>query len=171
MPGCCTSINDAGIALIKEYEGFVPSPADDPVGFPTVGYGHKCQKPGCAELPPKYPLPLTPETASDLLKDDIPTYAKCLCDVLNKDTAKLNRNQWAALVSWTYNIGCGNMQDSTLIKRLNNGEDSNTVAREELPKWNKGGGKVLPGLVRRRAAEVNLATTPSDTAAFPNCGG
>lgn len=79
----------------------------------------------------------------------------------------LNANQYGALVSWAFNVGNGNVASSTLIKRLNAGEDEATVIAEELPKWKKGGGKTLPGLVRRRAAEVKLAQTPTDVAALP----
>ena len=80
---------------------------------------------------------------------------------------KLNDNQYGALVSWSYNVGCGAAKGSSLISRLNAGGDPNTVAAEELPKWNKGGGAVLPGLVRRRAAEVELHKTASSTGALP----
>lgn len=79
----------------------------------------------------------------------------------------LNDNQYGALVSWSYNVGCGGAEGSSLIERLNAGEDPNTVAADELPKWNKGGGEVLPGLVKRRAAEVELHQTASDTGALP----
>jgi lysozyme len=65
-------------------------------------------------------------------------------------------NRAAALVSWTYNVGVGAMQDSTLRKRMLAGEDSVKVAREELPRWNKADGRELAGLTRRRAAEVAL---------------
>jgi len=61
-------INAATIALIKEFEGFVPSPAPDPIGLPTVGYGHLCKTAGCAEVP--YPFPLSEESASKLLLED-----------------------------------------------------------------------------------------------------
>jgi lysozyme len=56
-----------------------------------------------------------------------------------------------------------------LLKRLNAGENPNTVIAEELPKWNKAGGQVLPGLVRRRAAEVALAQTATSVGALPAC--
>ncbi|KAI8317919.1 lysozyme-like protein, partial [Martensiomyces pterosporus] len=82
---------------------------------------------------------------------------------------KLNDNQWAALTSWVFNNGCGAAKSSELVKRLNNGENPNTVAAQELPKWRMAGGKVLSGLVRRRAAEVKLFQTPSSKEAFPNC--
>ena len=68
----------------------------------------------------------------------------------------LNRNQRGALTSFTFNVGGGAFRTSTLLRRLNAGEDPNTVATQELPRWNKGGGKVLPGLVRRRQAEVDF---------------
>lgn len=67
----CTgpNINAATIALIKEFEGFVAAPAPDPIGLPTVGYGHLCQTSGCGEVP--YPFPLTKSTATQLLLSDV----------------------------------------------------------------------------------------------------
>lgn len=67
----CTgpSVNVATVALIKEFEGFVESPAPDPIGLPTVGYGHLCQTKGCSEVP--YSFPLSKATASQLLASDL----------------------------------------------------------------------------------------------------
>jgi GH24 family phage-related lysozyme (muramidase) len=79
----------------------------------------------------------------------------------------LNANQYGALVSWAYNVGSGNVASSSLIARLNAGENEGTVVAEELPKWKLAGGKVLPGLVRRRNAEIALAETATDVAALP----
>ena len=62
-------INKASVDLIKSFESFVASPEPDPVGLPTVGYGHLCQKKNCAEV--KYDFPLTKENAVKLLKDDL----------------------------------------------------------------------------------------------------
>jgi lysozyme len=81
----------------------------------------------------------------------------------------LNANQYGALVSWTFNVGPANVESSTLLRRLNAGETPNTVIAEELPKWNKAGGQVLAGLVRRRAAEVSLAQTSTGAGALPAC--
>jgi lysozyme len=81
----------------------------------------------------------------------------------------LNANQYGALVSWTFNVGPANVESSTLLRRLNAGEAPNTVIAEELPKWNKAGGQVLAGLVRRRAAEVSLAQTSTGAGALPAC--
>jgi len=157
-------VNSATISLIKQYEGFVPSPAPDPIGLPTVGYGHLCQTTNCGEVP--YSFPLTTSTASSLLNTDLKTYESCITkDISN--TVKLNANQYGALVSWAFNEGCGAAGSSTLIKRLNAGENPNTVAAQELPKWNVAGGQVLPGLVKRRAAEVTLFQTASSVIAHP----
>ncbi|EON68222.1 hypothetical protein W97_07480 [Coniosporium apollinis CBS 100218] len=172
---CCTAgttgtcgppdVNAATVALIKEFEGFVRSPAPDPIGLPTVGFGHLCKTAGCAEVP--YKFPLTEAQAAALLQTDLKTYEKCLADKV-ADSVRLNDNQYGALVSWTFNVGCGNMGSSTLVRRLNAGEAPNTVAAQELPKWNKAGGNVLAGLTRRRAAEVRLFQTASGTQALPS---
>jgi hypothetical protein len=70
-PRQCTgpSVNAATVSLIKEFEGFVASPAPDPIGLPTVGYGHLCQTSGCSEVP--YSFPLSQTTASQLLASDL----------------------------------------------------------------------------------------------------
>nr|WJZ50383.1 GH24 muramidase [Metarhizium sp. XZ2431] len=164
--GFCKTVNKAGLDLITKWEGFVSSPRGDPIGLPTVGYGHLCQKKGCAEV--KYKFPLTKATALQLLNDDLPKYTGCLGKLLNSKV-KLNDNQWAALTSWVFNVGCGNAQSSSLVRRLNNGENPNTVAPSELPKWKMAGGKVLEGLVKRRADEVRLFKVSSSKGAFPKC--
>lgn len=81
------------------------------------------------------------------------------------DKVKLNANQFGALVSWAFNVGCGNTGSSSLIRRLNDGDAPNTVASQELPKWNHGQNGVLPGLTRRRGAEVDLFKTETSTPA------
>jgi hypothetical protein len=70
-PRACVGpdVNAATLALIKEFEGFVASPEPDPIGLPTVGYGHLCKTAGCAEVP--YSFPLTEESATKLMMDDI----------------------------------------------------------------------------------------------------
>jgi len=166
--GCNTgpSVNTATLDLIKLSEGFVPNIYNDPVGLPTVGYRHLCQNTGCSEVP--YSFPLTVATGTALLMSDLKTYQNCLAKAVAK-TIRLNANQYGALVSWTFNVGCGAMQGSSLLSRLNAGETPNTVASEELPKWKYGGGVVLPGLVTRRAREVTLFKTATSTGALPNC--
>jgi GH24 family phage-related lysozyme (muramidase) len=161
---CPPAVNPATLSLIKQFEGFVARPAPDPIGLPTVGYGHLCKTKGCSEV--KSPFPLTDATATVLLNSDLVQFTSCLNTAISA-SVKLNDNQFGALTSWTFNVGCGNMRTSTLVKRLNAREDPNTVATSELPQWNKGGGRVLPGLVRRRAAEVALFKTASGTIVHP----
>lgn len=98
----------------------------------------------------------------------MPSYTSCLAAALDPKVA-LNENQWAALVSWTFNEGCGAAETSTLVKRLNAGDKPETVAAAELPKWVYAGGHELPGLVRRRNAEIELFKTTSEKQAFPKC--
>ncbi|KAJ2006568.1 hypothetical protein H4R26_001289 [Coemansia thaxteri] len=164
--GYCKKVNQAGLDLISRWEGFVASPRPDPVGLPTVGYGHLCQQKNCAEV--HYSFPLSVATAQQLLNDDVPKYSSCLASYLN-NRVTLNDNQWAALVSWVFNNGCGSAKSSTLVQRLNNGEDPSTVASQELPQWRMAGGHVLQGLVNRRADEVRLFKTASSKQAYPNC--
>jgi lysozyme len=62
-------VNDDTVNLIKDFEGFVAKPAPDPIGLPTVGYGHLCKSKGCSEVP--FSFPLTKSTAEQLLKQDL----------------------------------------------------------------------------------------------------
>lgn len=87
---------------------------------------------------------------------------------MTNSKVKLNMNQYGALVSWSFNVGCGAAEGSQLIKRLNAGGKPNTVLAEELPKWRLGNGEVLPGLVRRRKAEVALAKKANSVVALPH---
>ncbi|EFE37483.1 hypothetical protein TRV_07824 [Trichophyton verrucosum HKI 0517] len=157
-------VNDETIALIKHFEGFVPRPAPDPIGLPTVGYGHLCRTNGCSEVP--FSFPLTEETATELLMQDVKSPQQSIT-LSTTDQVVLNANQYGALVSWAYNVGGDAAKKSSLISRLNQGQDVDVVIREELPLWNKAGGHVLPGLVRRRAAEVELASENTDQPALP----
>jgi GH24 family phage-related lysozyme (muramidase) len=152
--------------LIEQFEGFVASPSPDPIGLPTVGFGHKCIQTGCAEVP--FSFPLSQATASQLLQNDLQQFTSCLNSLIS-NSVTLNDNQFGALTSFAFNLGCGTVQSSTLLKRLNAGEDPNTVAAAEMPRFDLAGGKVLQGLVNRRAAEVSLFQTPSSTISHPLC--
>lgn len=166
----CSTLNAATIALIKSSEGFVASVYSDAVGLPTIGYGHQCTDSTCSDVTGAgYSLPLTTTTASALLASDVKTYTTCLSGYLDASVVTLNDNQWGALISWTYNVGCSNVKSSTLVSELNAGQDADTVAAAQLPLWNKAGGVVLAGLVTRRAAEVTLFETASSSEAFPTC--
>jgi GH24 family phage-related lysozyme (muramidase) len=137
-----------GIDLIKSFEGLQTKAYVCPAGVLTIGYGHTLNvKPGQT---------ITKEEAEKLLAEDLVKFE----DAVERNiTVPLNQQQFDALVSFTFNCGAGALEKSTLRKRLNNKEDPNKVAMEELPKWVNGDNGPLPGLVRRREAEVKLFTS------------
>ena len=135
--------------MIKEFEGCRLTSYPDPAsgGDPwTVGIGHTGP-----EVVPGYEI--TQAVANQLLRDDLDRFERGIGEQID---VPLRQEQFDALVSWAFNCGLGATGDSTLRRRLNEGEDVNTVIAEELPRWTSGG---MPGLVRRRNAEVRLATT------------
>ncbi|KFZ24009.1 hypothetical protein V502_01491 [Pseudogymnoascus sp. VKM F-4520 (FW-2644)] len=146
--------NAATVDLIAEFEGFVPKVYTDATGHPTVGYGHLCSNSKCSDA--GYPIPLSKANGKKLLAKDMGKAEKCVTAMVNSKVT-LNANEYGALVSLAFNVGCGAMQSSSLVKRLNNGEKASVVYPVEFPKWVHGNGKVLPGLVRRRKAEVALS--------------
>jgi lysozyme len=134
-----------GIELIKGFEGLRLSKYQDIVGKWTIGYGHLI-------LPKEsFPNPLTEKQAEDLLRKDL---GNSEAGVTRLVKVKLSQQQFDALVSFTFNLGVGNLQSSTLLKKLNAGDYSG--AADELLRWNKAGGKEVAGLTRRRAAERKL---------------
>lgn len=142
------------------------SPRPDPIGLPIVGYGHLCRSRGCSEVPFKFPL--TQVQATTLVKSDLKTPENCIKDYTSH-AVRLNDDQHGALVDGAFNVGCGNVRTSGLVHRLNAGQNPNTVAAQELPEWKKGGGKMLPSLVRRIVAEAKLFQTTSSVPALPAC--
>lgn len=137
------SLSPAGLKLIQEFEGCRLTTYVDAVGVLTIGYGHTGPDVKSGESIPQ-------SKADELLAKDAARFVRAVNELI---AVPLNQNQFDALVSFAFNCGEGALQDSTLRRRLNAGEDPNTVARQELPRWNNGG---MPGLVRRRWAEVEL---------------
>ncbi|KAH6911674.1 hypothetical protein BKA70DRAFT_1268300, partial [Coprinopsis sp. MPI-PUGE-AT-0042] len=105
----------------------------------TFRSGHLCKTSGCAEV--SDPFPLDPATVTELLRNDLTSFQNSITRSVN-DSIHLSDNQYGALVS---------------LGRLNACEDPETVIEQELPNWNKAGGKVLPGLVSHRKREVELS--------------
>ena len=138
------SISDRGVELIAKYEGCRLDAYKCPAGVWTIGYGHTAGVKEGDRLPSQ-------ESAKELLKKDLEKYGGYVNDCVRKGliTFPLNQNQFDALTSFCYNCGNGNLQ------KLVSGRDAATVA-EKLLLYNKGGGKVLPGLVRRREEEKAL---------------
>ncbi|KAH7129857.1 lysozyme-like domain-containing protein [Dactylonectria estremocensis] len=157
--------NAATVNLISEFEGFRANIYKDAAGYPTVGYGHLCSNSKCTDV--KYSIPLSKANGKKLLATDMAKFEKCITAMVSSSVT-LNKNQYGALVSWAFNMGCGATKTSTLIKRLNKGESPNKVLSAELPKWVYAGGKKLNGLVRRRNAEIALAKKKTTAKALPN---
>ncbi len=146
-------VPQAAIDLAKRFEGFCRVPKSDPgraypyicpAGFWTIGYGHLCDA--------KH-LPITQAQAEDYLSRDLITALNATlryCPALTTQS----EGRLAAIVDFTFNLGAGRLQTSTLRRRVN--QRDWTAAGQELRRWVYGGGKVLPGLMLRREAEVYL---------------
>ncbi|MBB1161443.1 lysozyme [Aquariibacter albus] len=144
---------DLAAGLCRHFEGFIAHPYLCPAGVPTIGYGSTRYADG---TPVRLTdPPICREAAERLLRltltrDYLPAVRQ-LCPGV--DTP----GRLAALVDFAYNCGTGNLKASTLRRKVN-AEDWDAVPTE-LRKWTRGGGRVLPGLVRRREAEVALLTS------------
>lgn len=138
--------NEAGRAIIKAAEGLELSSYLCPAKVWTIGYGCTTDvRPGQT---------ISESEAEERLTRDLENAERCVNNALSVD---LTDNQFSALVSFVFNLGCGAFKGSTLFKRLQAGDIPG--AAKEFEKWNKGGGKVLPGLVTRRKAEMDLFLT------------
>ena len=136
-------ISQEGIALIKKFEGCKLKSYRCAAGVWTIGYGHTTLVEKNQEI--------TQEEADIILLADLEVYE----DAVNKaSTVPLEQHQFDALVSWTFNLGGANLNASTMLKVLNKGEYEEVPA--QIKRWNKAGGKVLQGLIRRREAEALL---------------
>ena len=143
----------AAIDLAKRFEGFHRVPKNDPgrahpyicpAGYWTIGYGHLCDQ--------KHP-PITEAEAEAYLAQDLKAALAATlryCPALVAETEE----RLAAIVDFTFNLGAGRLQTSTLRRRVN--QRDWPAARQELRRWVYGGGNVLPGLVARREAEARL---------------
>lgn len=148
----------AAIDLAKRFEGFHRVARADPgraqpyicpAGYWTIGYGHLCE--------PKHP-PITEEEGESYLAQDLQAALRATlryCPVLATEAEV----RLAAIVDFTFNLGAGRLQTSTLRRRIN--QRNWVAAGQELRRWVYGRGKVLPGLVTRREAEVSLILSDS----------
>lgn len=129
--------SQTGIDLIKKFEGCVLHSYKDPVGIWTIGYGHT--------VGVKSGQKITQKQAETFLKEDLKIYEKGVTD----SKVKVNQNQFDALVSFAYNCGVGSLKTLVANRNLNQ-------ITQALLLYNKAGGKILAGLVRRRKAEKDL---------------
>jgi len=140
---------DAALDLIRSFEGCRLDPYVCPAGFWTVGYGATCGLDG-ARVTAAHPT-LTGDQAEDLLRRDLVLFERSVLRLVRVDLAD---NQLGALVSFAFNLGAGALRASTLLRRVN-AREWEDVPRQ-FRRWVHAGGRVLPGLVRRRAAEAEL---------------
>lgn len=144
---------DIAAALCKQFEGYRSKPYLCPAGIPTIGYGNTYYADGRKVALTDAPM-LEPDAAALLLQELHHTYLPGVlrqCPILLTDERKCN-----AIVDFVYNLGLGRLQTSTLKRKIN--QQDWAAAQEQLMLWTKGGGRVLPGLVKRRAAESVLLT-------------
>lgn len=149
------TLSASGARMIAEFEGFRRHLYDDAAGHCTIGYGHLVHRgPTNGTEPERFRNGITEEQGRRLLRED----ARPAGDAVNALVkVRLSQPQFDALTSFVYNLGAGNFARSQLLKRVNAGRHD--AVPEELAKWVHAGGKRLPGLVSRRAAEARLYTT------------
>ena len=135
--------SDKGIGLIKRFEGLRLKAYLCPAGKPTIGYGHtKDVKLGDV---------ITEEEAEQLLLEDLIVVE----NEINKHNLDINQNQFDALVSFVYNVGQGNFERSTLLKKIKSNPNDLSI-RNEFMRWIYADGKPLNGLKKRRKMEADL---------------
>lgn len=166
------NISDTGIALIKRWEGRKLQAYQDSGGVWTIGYGHtKTAQPG---------MVITGAQAEALLRQDIAEFEGYVRQMVK---SKINQNQFDALVSFTFNLGPGALQGSTLLSKVN-ARPGDPSIRDEFPKWRnvRINGALVPllGLERRRKAEAdlyfgsqkkNVVDPINNLCRCPHCGG
>lgn len=138
-------VSDRGLALIREFEGFRSSIYLDAAGLPTIGYGHLL-KPG-----EDFSDGISPDRALALLRTDVMIAERAVARFIS---IPLTQSEFDALVSFTFNLGSGVLQRSTLRRKLNRGEYDEVP--EQLMRYVWAGGRKQKGLIRRRQAEAYL---------------
>ena len=136
--------------IIKKWEGFMPEAYLCPGGVPTIGFGSTRYENG--DKVSMDDCDIDRKRGEEILLHYIKEVADQVRSVLKH---KLSDNQEAALISFTYNLGIGNLKRSTLLLLINSGPMNQNIPRE-IKRWNKTGGKVLAGLTARREEEANL---------------
>jgi GH24 family phage-related lysozyme (muramidase) len=142
-------VTEIGLNLIKRFEGFSPTVYICPAGYPTIGYGHLVRP----EERERFRDGISEIWAAELLKQDV---SAAEAAVLRLITVPLTDGQFDALVSFTFNLGSGALQRSSLRRLINRAEHATVPA--EFSRWVWAGGRRQPGLVLRRQAESALYT-------------
>jgi len=135
--------SEPGKEFIKDFEGCKLEAYQCSGGVWTIGYGHTRHVQEGDKI--------TNKEADAFLVKDIEMVEHHVDRLVN---VHLLRNEWDAIVSWCFNLGCGNLRSSTMLRVINSG-DIDKVS-EQIVRWDKAGGKVVAGLTRRRKAEAEL---------------
>ena len=141
--------SDMGLSLIKSFEGFSSKPYLCPAGVPTIGYGATYYPDGRRVT--MQDRPVSEADATDMLRSMLASYE---AGVSRFVLVPVTQGQFDALVSFAYNVGLSALKDSTLLRLVNARDYAGAAA--QFARWNRAGGKVLPGLTRRREAERKL---------------
>lgn len=144
--------SETGLSLIKKFEGLRLSSYYCPSNVLSVGYGRTGT--GVYEG-----MTITEAQADLFLLEDVVRFEEAINTLVEVD---LNQNEFDALVSFAFNCGVSALKESSLLRRLNAGEEKGSVFREELPRWVNGSNGLLPGLIMRRSAELELAIASED---------
>jgi lysozyme len=144
-------LSDAGLRLIQRCEGFRPRLYHDPIGLPTIGYGHLVRPEEQFDG-----VVLHEAEARALLVADAATAEEAVREAVR---VPLSQSEFDALVSFTFNLGPGALRQSALLRKLNDGDRAG--AAREFDRWVYAGGERLTGLIRRRAEERALFETGS----------
>jgi lysozyme len=148
-------VSEAGLRFIAAHEGLRLQMYNDAANHCTIGVGHLIHLGPCDGRASEGPFlqGISQVQAEELLKQDAQAKVEAVRSLV---TVALNQAQFDALVSFVFNVGRGNFARSDLLAQLNQGNYE--AVPSELKRWNKAGGKVLPGLVRRREEEAKLFT-------------
>ena len=151
-------VNEAGLALIRAYEGFRAAAYRCPAGVWTIGFGHTSEA-----GPPvvRAGMRVSKAEANTILARDVAMFAS---DIALMIRVPLNANQFSALVSFAYNVGVGAFRSSSVLKAVNASDFAAVPRRLNL--WVKANGKTLSGLVKRRASEGQLFMRPPGAVAI-----
>ena len=146
-------LNDKGKDLIKFYEGCKLVAYKCSANHDTIGFGNTFYEDGTKVKPGDK---ISQERANELFEIIAKEFADKVKPLIK---SVVTPNQFAALTSFAYNAGIGNLKSSTLLKKVNANPNDPSIALE-FAKWDKAGGKVLAGLTKRRASESKLYFTP-----------
>lgn len=146
-------INQATVDLVKEFEGLRLKAYQDSAGVWTIGYGTTAR--AGLGIDPAKGMEITEAEAEWYLQKGLDKFAE---EIRPMFTAPINENEFGAFVSLAYNIGTTAFKRSSALRYFNSGDKA--TAAKKILLWNKSGGKVLKGLVRRREAERELFLTP-----------